>query len=91
MKQSDIKVLPQILCECDTSNFSITITISMTITCSVGWSYSHKCLLVIAPYALTAISVMNIEHYTGSARHLETWNTPGYLFGFFQDLENLEK
>ena len=29
--------------------------------------------------------------YTGSARHLETWNTPGYLFGIFQDLENLEK
>ena len=28
---------------------------------------------------------------TGSARHLETWNTPGYLFGIFQDLENLEK
>ena len=29
--------------------------------------------------------------YAGSARHLETWNTPGYLFGIFQDLENLEK
>ena len=29
--------------------------------------------------------------HTGSARHLETWNTPGYLFGIFQDLENLEK
>ena len=28
---------------------------------------------------------------SGSARHLETWNTPGYLFGIFQDLENLEK
>ena len=31
------------------------------------------------------------EEQAGSARHLETWNTPGYLFGIFQDLENLEK
>ena len=43
------------------------------------------------PYRYVVQDWVSEMQQTGSARHLETWNTPGYLFGIFQDLENLEK
>ena len=69
---------------CNTINDLMSIVTAITCT----HSYNHNAELnpVTSRPVIPVISL-----YTGSARHLETWNTPGYLFGIFQDLENLEK
>jgi hypothetical protein len=49
------------------------------------WNQSHLSMETLLGMAI-------IIAITGwFAHHLETWNTPGYLFLIFQVLENLEK